>query len=152
MWSWRHLPHLQNSTWFRTKTSQPVMIYLGAYHLHDAGQRLHKGLSRISLSVWEFPTPRRSHNRSPKPRPCRQTRSWDLIYFFFFQFFRKPFFFASICILFSMVPPSSPVDGYIALLVQKTLSCCQCSAPYCCCIVKYSLHHRTVITCRERET
>lgn len=49
-----------------------------------------------------------------------------------------------------MVPPSRPVDGYVTLLVQETLGSGQCSAPYCCCIVKYSLHHWAVIPCQDR--
>lgn len=67
---------LSNRTWWWG-------IHLGAYRLHDAGQRPRKGPSRTSPSVWEFPTRRRSHNRNPTPRPCRQTRSRDLFIVFF---------------------------------------------------------------------
>lgn len=70
-----------------------------------------------------------------------------------FSFLERSFFLGvSICILLSMVPASSPVDGHIALLVQKTLSRCESGAPYCRGVVEYSLHHWTVITCRDRET
>lgn len=67
----------------------------------------------------------------------------------FVSFLEKSFIFASICILFSVVPASSPVDGYITLLVQKTLSCCQRGAAYRRRVVEYALHHWTVIACRQ---
>lgn len=51
-------------------------------------------------------------------------------------------------LLLGMVPPSSPVDGHVTLLVQQTLGRRQRGATYCRRIVIYPLHHWTVVTWR----